>query len=141
MQQATTRAMARRAAAVALAGLVALAGSLPVAADDFGLSYDVERVPATQLSVADCVAAIRRASDAEGFTTRSQQDQGRVALFVSGPGGDGKALVAYCIQAGTRTVWVVQMLDYAGPGNAASERVTRQVAAELRRAAGMPGKR
>ena len=40
---------------------------------------------------------------------------------------------------GTRTVWVVQMLDYAGPGNAASERVTRQVAAELRNLIGELG--
>ena len=51
---------------------------------------------------------------------------------------DGKALVSYCIQAGTRTVWVVQALDYSGPGNAASERVTKAVAAELRRASGLP---
>ena len=118
-----------------------LAASLPLAADDFGLSYDVERVPATQLSVADCAAAIRRASDAAGYTTRTEQDQGRLALHVSGPKGDGKALVSYCIQAGTRTVWVVQALDYAGPGNAASERVMRSVAAELRRAAGLAAAR
>lgn len=120
-----------------VAGLL-LAASLPAAADDFGLSYDVERVPATQLSVADCAAAIRRASEAAGYATRTQQDQGKLALHVSGPRGDGKALVGYCIQAGTRTVWVVQALDYSGPGNAASERVTKAVAAELRRASGLP---
>ncbi|MBP6797052.1 MAG: hypothetical protein KA124_03040, partial [Luteimonas sp.] len=72
------------------------------------------------------------------YTTRTEQDQGRLALHVSGPKADGKALVSYCIQAGTRTVWVVQALDYSGPGNAASERVMKAVAAELRRAAGLP---
>ena len=120
------------------AATLLLAVSLSLAANDFGLSYDVERVPATQLSVADCAAAIRRASDAAGYTTRTEQDQGRLALYVSGPKGDGKALVSYCIQAGTRTVWVVQALDYSGPGNASPERVMKAVAAELRRAAGLP---
>ena len=119
------------------AATLLLAVSLSLAANDFGLSYDVERVPATQLSVADCAAAIRRASDAAGYTTRTEQDQGRLALHVSGPKADGKALVSYCIQAGTRTVWVVQALDYSGPGNAASANVMKAVAKELRRASGL----
>ena len=120
----------------AAAGLL-LAMSAVAAAGDFGLDYDVERVPATQLSVADCAAAIRRASEAAGYTTRTHQDQGKLALYVSGPRGDGKALVSYCIQAGTRTVWVVQALDYSGPGNAASANVMKAVAKELRRASGL----
>lgn len=120
----------------AAAGLL-LAMSAVAAADDFGLDYDVERVPATQLSVADCAAAIRRASEAAGYTTRTHQDQGKLALYVSGPRGDGKALVSYCIQAGTRTVWVVQAMDYSGPGNAASANVMKAVAKELRRASGL----
>ncbi|MBP6797213.1 MAG: hypothetical protein KA124_03870 [Luteimonas sp.] len=128
----------KEATMAATVATLLLATSLPLAANDFGLSYDVERVPATQLSVADCAAAIRRASDAAGYTTRTEQDQGRLALYVSGPKGDGKALVSYCIQAGTRTVWVVQALDYSGPGNASPERVMKAVAAELRRAAGLP---
>ena len=122
-----------RSAAVGLL----LAMSAVAAADDFGLDYDVERVPATQLSVADCATAIRRASEAAGYTTRTHQDQGKLALYVSGPRGDGKALVSYCIQAGTRTVWVVQALDYSGPGNAASANVMKAVAKELRRASGL----
>lgn len=120
----------------AAAGLL-LTISAVAAADDFGLDYDVERVPATQLSVADCAAAIRRASEAAGYTTRTHQDQGKLALYVSGPRGDGKALVSYCIQAGTRTVWVVQAMDYSGPGNAASANVMKAVAKELRRASGL----
>ena len=121
----------------AAAGLL-LTISAVAAADDFGLDYDVERVPATQLSVADCAAALRRASEAAGYTTRTHQDQGKLALYVSGPRGDGKALVSYCIQAGTRTVWVVQAMDYSGPGNAASANVMKAVATELRRASGVP---
>ena len=39
------------------AATLLLAVSLSLAANDFGLSYDVERVPATQLSVADCANA------------------------------------------------------------------------------------
>jgi len=120
-----------------IAAGVLFALSTTAAADDFGLDYDVERVPATQLSLADCAAAIRRASEAAGYVTRTQQDQGRLVLHVSGPRGDGKALVSYCIQAGTRTVWVVQALDYSGPGNAASAKVMKAVAAELRSAAGL----
>ena len=104
----------KEATMAATVATLLLATSLPLAANDFGLSYDVERVPATQLSVADCAAAIRRASDAAGYTTRTEQDQGRLALHVSGPKADGKALVSYCIQAGTRTVWVVQALDIRG---------------------------
>lgn len=120
----------------AAAGLL-LALSATAAANDFGLDYDVERVPATQLPLADCAAAIRRASEAAGYVTRTQQDQGKLVLHVSGPRGDGKALVSYCIQAGTRTVWVVQALDYSGPGHAASAKVMKAVAAELRSAAGL----
>ena len=117
-----------------------LAASASAMASDFGLDYDVDRVPAARLSVAGCAAAVRRASEAAGYITRTQQDQGKLALHVSGPRGDGKALVAYCIQAGALTVWVVQALDYSGPGNAASTRVMKNVAAELRRASS-PAKR
>lgn len=78
-----------------------------------------------------------RGTDAAGYVTRMQQDQGKLALHVSGLRGDGKVLVAYCIQAGMMTVWMVQALDYAGPGGSASARVKQRVAGELRRVAGI----
>lgn len=116
---------------------VLLAFSAGAAAGDFGIDYDVERVPAARLPVASCAAAVKRGADAVGYVTRTQQDQGKLAMHVSGPRGDGKALVAYCIEAGTMTVWVVQALDYAGPGGDASAKVRQRVADELRRAAGL----
>jgi hypothetical protein len=118
------------------AGFVLYAAMAPLAASDFGLEYDIDRVPATQLSLADCALAIRRASAAAGYSTRTEQDQGRLVLHVAGPQGDGEALVSYCIQAGTRTVWVVQGLDYSGPGRSGAADVVKAVAAELRGAAG-----
>lgn len=119
-----------------LAGAL-LAMSAGAAAGDFGLDYDVERVPAARLSVASCAAAVKRGADAAGYVTRTRQDQGKLALHIAGPRGDGKALVAYCIEAGAMTVWVVQALDYTGPGGDASARVKQRVADELRRAAGV----
>ena len=116
-----------------------LAASAPAVASDFGLEYDVERVPTAQLSLADCAAAVRRASEEAGYVMRTEHDQGKLVLHVSGPAGEGSALVGYCIQAGTRTVWVVQVLDYEGAGNAASAAVMKAVAAELRSAAGLGG--
>lgn len=122
------------------AGLL-LAASPLVAASEFGLDYDVERVAAAQLSLAGCAAAVERGSTRAGYATRTRQDQGKLVLHVSGPKGDGKALVSYCIQAGTQTVWVVQALDYAGPGKAAPSQVMKAVVAELRRAAGLAGRK
>lgn len=120
--------------AIAAALLAASAGG--VRAGDFGLDYEVERVPAARLSVAQCAATIKRAAEAAGYATRAQDVQGKLAVHVSGPGGGGRSLVTYCIQAGALTVWVVQALDYAGPGNPASARIKAEVAAALRKAAG-----
>lgn len=122
------------------AGLV-LAASPLVAASDFGLDYDVERVAAAKLSLAGCAAAVERGSNKAGYATRTKQDKGKLILHVSGPEGDGRALVSYCIQAGTQTVWIVQTLDYAGSGKAASPHVVKTVVAELRRAAGLAGRK
>jgi hypothetical protein len=106
--------------AIAATLLAASAGA--ARAGDFGLDYEVERVPAARLSVAQCAATIKRAAEAAGSVTRAQDVQGKLAVHVSGPGG-GRSLVTYCIHAGALTVWVVQALDYAGPGSSASARL------------------
>lgn len=113
-----------------------LATSSALAADDFGMEYAVERVPASRLSVVQCAKAVRGAAEAGGYVTRSQQVGDTLALHVAGPPGDGRALIAYCIQAGELTVYVVQVLDYAGPGGAAVARFKEQVVKALERATG-----
>ena len=121
-----------------LAGALALTLSGPVAASDFGLEYAVERAPATQLSMAQCAAAVKRGSQAAGYLTRIEQDQGASRIFVSGPKGDGRSLVAYCIQAGSTTVYVVQAFDYAGPGGVEAARVKQAVVTALKQATAVP---
>ena len=119
--------------------LTAIAGLLwasTLSAHDFGLDYSVERVAASSLSVAQCAATIQQAANAAGYVARVDQDQTTLALHVSGPRGGGRALVAYCIEAGDRTVYVVQALDYDGPGNPLSAQVKNQVVAALEAAAG-----
>jgi len=124
---------------LALTSLIAglsLAPVLAATADDFSLGYDVDRYPATQLSVKSCLAALARGAAAAGYTTRTQRDQGTLATHVSGPAGGGRALVSYCISAGTHTAFVVQTLDYSGPDSRATEAVKARVTAEVRKAAG-----
>lgn len=137
-----TRSAFPFAGAAALAGSMLagsmLAGSAPAAASDFGLDYAVERVPASQLSLAQCASAIRRGSQAAGYLTRIDQDQSTLRTFVSGPKGDGHALVAYCVQAGGLTVYVVQVLDYSGPGGREAQRAKQAVVAELKKASAAP---
>ena len=129
--------MTRSTTCLAPAAL-ALAAALPAApasASDFSLSYDVDRFPSTRLDLQACRAAVARGAAAVGYTTRLDQDQKTLAIHVSGPRQDGRALVAYCITAGDQTVFVVQGLDYSGPDSPEAERVKSAVAAELRKAA------
>lgn len=126
-----------------LASVLALAFfacSAPSVAGDFGLEYATERVPAAQLSMAQCAAAINRGSQASGYITHLEQDQGTSRIFVSGPKGAGRSLVAYCIQAGSMTVYVVQAMDYAGPGSSESKQVKQRVVDALKRATQAPRK-
>ncbi len=123
-----------------LAGALALTLSVPLSASDFGLEYAIERTPATQLSMAQCAAAVKRGSQTVGYLTRIEQDQGASRIFVSGPKGDGRSLVAYCIQAGSMTVYVVQAFDYSGPGGAEAARVKQAVVAALKQATAAPRK-
>lgn len=124
---------------LALTSLIAglsLAPALAATADDFSLGYDVDRYPATQLSVKSCLAALARGAAAVGYVTRTQSDQGTLATHVSGPAGGGRALVSYCISAGTHTAFVVQALDYSSPDSRVTDAVKAQVTAEVRKAAG-----
>lgn len=115
-----------------------LAAALPatVAASDFSLGYDVDRLPASRLSLPACRAAIARGAAAVGYVTRVDQDQKTMVLHVSGPRTDGRSLISYCISAGDQTVFVIQAFDYSGPGNPDVDRVKARVAAEVRKAAG-----
>lgn len=125
----------------ALLGACALALSAPLAAADFGMEYAIERVPAAQLSMAQCSAALKRGSQAAGYITRTDQDQGASRIFVSSPSGEGRSLVAYCIQAGSMTVYVVQAFDYAGPGSSEAARVKQAVVAALKKATAAPSRK
>jgi len=121
--------------ALAVLALATALPSTPAAANDFSLSYDVDRFPSSRLDMRACRAAVARGAAAVGYTTRVDQDQKTLAIHVSGPRQDGRALVAYCIAAGDQTVFVVQGLDYSGPDSPEAERVKKAVAAELRKAA------
>jgi len=120
---------------VALAGAVMMASLPAMAASEFSLGYDVDRFPATQLSLASCRAAIARGAAALGYTTRVDQGQGTLTVHVSAPRTDGRSLIAYCIGAGNQTVFVIQAFDYSGPGNPDVDRVKQRVGAEVRKAA------
>ncbi|MCR6685551.1 DUF6180 family protein [Pseudoxanthomonas sp.] len=121
--------------AIAALALAAVLPSMAAAADDFSLSYDVDRFPSSRLDLQACRAAVARGAAAIGYTTRIDRDQKTLAIHVAGPRQDGRALVAYCITAGDQTVFVVQGLDYSGRGSPEAERVKNAVAAELRKAA------
>jgi hypothetical protein len=126
----------KHACLIALLSVAALAPSASASADDFSLGYDVDRFPTTQLSVKACHAALARGAAAVGYVTRSQTDQGTLATHVSGPAAGGRALVSYCLSAGTHTAFVIQAFDYSGPDSRATEPVKARVASEVRRAAG-----
>lgn len=122
--------------AIVFAALTAAAVLLPIrpaAADDFSLGYDVDRFPASKLSLQTCRAAVSRGAAALGYTTRVDQDQKTLALHVSAPRTDGRSLIAYCISAGDQTVFVIQAFDYSGPGNPDVDRVKARVGAEVRK--------
>ncbi len=119
----------------ALLAVTALAAARPAAADEFSLGYDVDRYPASKLSMAACRAAVARGAAAAGYTTRVDQDQKTLALHVSAPRQDGRSLISYCIAAGDQTVFVIQAFDYSGPGNPDVDRVKARVGAEVRKAA------
>jgi hypothetical protein len=121
---------------IALLSAAALAPSASASADDFSLGYDVDRFPTTQLSVKACHAALARGAAAVGYITRSQTDQGTLATHVSGPAAGGRALVSYCLSAGTHTAFVIQAFDYSGPSSRATDPVKARVASEVRKAAG-----
>lgn len=130
--------MNRIAWGVAIVASLSLWG-IAVAADDFSLDYTVERTPATRLSLENCAAAIKRGAEASNYTTRPQQERPTLAVYVAGPPEDGGAVVAYCIQAGDKTVYVVQTLDYSGPTSAVSASVKDRIVAELQKTAA-PGR-
>lgn len=121
---------------MALACALALLPALPAsAAAEFSLGYDVDRFPVRQLSVQACHAAVARGAAALGYATRVEQDQKTLVLHVSAPASNGRSLISYCISAGDHTVFVIQALDYSGPGNPDVDRVKQRVASEVRRAA------
>lgn len=109
----------------------------PAAADDFSLGYDVDRFPATRLSMSACRAAVARGAAALGYATRVDQDQKTLVVHVSAPRNAGRSLVSYCITAGDQTVFLIQAFDYAGPGNPDVDRAKARVGAEVRKAAGV----
>lgn len=113
---------------------IGLALPLGAAAADFSLGYEVDRVPAAQLSVQACNAAIGRGAAALGYVVRANQDQKTLSLHVSGPRPEGRSLVAYCIAAGNHTAWVVQAFDYSGPGLSEPGVIAKKVAGEIRKA-------
>ncbi|WP_394537285.1 DUF6180 family protein [Lysobacter enzymogenes] len=121
---------------IASVSVVCIGLALPAsgAAADFSLGYDVDRVPAAQLSVQACNAAIGRGAAALGYAVRANQDQKTLTLHVSGPRQEGRSLVAYCLAAGTQTAWVVQAFDYSGPGLSEPGAIARKVAGEIRKA-------
>lgn len=118
----------------AMAVAASLSFSGIAAADDFSLAYSVERTPATRLSMENCSAAIKRAAEISNYTTRVQQEHPTLTVYVAGPPEDGGAVVAYCIQAGDKTVYVVQTLDYSGPTSTVSTQVKDRIVAELEKA-------
>jgi len=113
----------------------ALGIARPAAAHDFSLGYDVDRFPATRLSLGACRAAVARGAAALGYTTRVDQDQKTLVVHVSAPRTEGRSLVSYCITAGDQTVFLIQAFDYTGPGNPDVDRAKARVGAEVRRAA------
>ena len=119
-----------------LTAVAALGMTRPAAAGDFSLGYDVDRFPATKLSMSACRAAVTRGANALGYTTWIDQDQKTLVVHVSAPRTEGRSLVSYCISAGDQTVFLIQAFDYSGPGNPDVDRVKARVGAEVRKAAG-----
>ncbi len=120
----------------ASATILGLGLTLPMSglANDFSLGLDVDRVPTAQLSLPACNAAIARGAAALGYATRVNRDQKTLITHVSGPPQDGRALIAYCIAAGTYTAWVVQAFDYSGPNLTEPQRIATRVSGEIRKA-------
>lgn len=87
--------------------------------DDFKLEYRIERIDAGRLSLAKCTETLRRTAQESGIPVATS-DPREQAVVVSGGPRDGKgAIIAYCIAAGDKTVYVVQGIGYR-PGSAAT---------------------
>ncbi|AWN38667.1 DUF6180 family protein [Methylobacterium radiodurans] len=80
--------------------------------DDFKLEYRIERIDAGRLSVGRCTETLRRTAQ-ENSIPVAVSDPRDEAVVISGGPRDGKgAIIAYCIAAGDKTVYVVQGIGY-----------------------------
>lgn len=81
--------------------------------EQFGLSYRVERLQASDLDLEACVAAADSAATAIGYRTaltKIHPDQLGV-YSAAAPDGAG-SLMVYCIAVDDKTTFLVQAMDY-----------------------------
>ncbi|MFC4257379.1 hypothetical protein GRI97_17315 [Altererythrobacter xixiisoli] len=123
--------------AVAAIAALSAAGTTPAVAagEQFGLSYHVDRLDTTKLSVADCLTTAQQASTALGYaTTVRQLHPNQLGVLASGPRNGGASLTVYCIAVDRKTAVVVQALDHQQANSAAAQRVADNVRQAVLRA-------
>lgn len=116
LAQALRHAFPRR---LAFAGVVMAAAAMSpaispaLAADDFNLTYHVERSDADKLSLDDCAAVAEKEAGIAGYAIAAQRFPGQLVVLSGGTPRVG-ALTVYCIAVEDKTVSVVQGTDYTG---------------------------
>lgn len=102
--------------AKALILIAPVAFSTAARAENFHLTYHVERFANAALSLEDCAGAASLAASAVGMQAQSQTVEGQL-ITVQGGQTDLGSFVVQCIAVGDQTVSVVHGVDYgAAPG-------------------------
>lgn len=101
---------------LALAVTATAAVSTAAQAENFFLTYHVERFASTSLGLEACAGAASLAASAAGMQAQSQNVEGQL-ITVQGGQTDVGSFVVQCIAVGDQTVSVVHGIDYgAAPG-------------------------
>ena len=94
------------------------------AAEDFMITYHVERTPSKVLSLDECTDLLERQAKAAGYRVAVDRHAGQLGVVSGGPERGG-SFIAHCIAVDEKTVSVIQGLDYApakGPVGAFADR-------------------
>ena len=82
------------------------------ASDQFNVTYNVERVDASKLSLDECAEIAQREAGSNGYVHSVNQTSGKLAVVSGGLAQGGASLLVYCIAVDDHTAYVVQGIDY-----------------------------
>lgn len=119
---------------LSLAFSAALLAAAPAAADDFQVTFHVDRVPTTQLSLDACTNTIEQAAKTAGYRAIVKRYPGQLGTVSAGP-DKGGSFLAHCIVVDDKVVTVIQGFDYSdrkGPLGEFADNVRKSLAASVK---------